>query len=233
MAMKKKITKAEFEKLAKHFQEEYKAEGDGYVLDVDGEEDLAPLKNANTRLKEEKAEAKRLLKEAQEKLEALEEGDNKTKGNIEALEKSWKGKLDTQATESKAKIDKLAAALTNTVIGGQAQKLASELSPKSFKLLIPFIEKRLQADLEGDEPKMRILDAAGKPSALTMDDLKKEFIDNADFSAIIVGSKATGGAGADKTKTGGAAPDNKPVNLATVSPKQLAEHIKAKKSETT
>lgn len=232
MALKKKITKAEFEKLSEHFKTEYKAEGDEYKLDLSDDEDLTPLKNANTRLKEEKAEAKRLLKEATEKLELLEEGDNKKKGDVTALENSWKTKLETQANEWKGKTDKLQASLTKTLVGNVALKLASELSTKAPKLLMPHILSRLQANFDGDEPTTRILDAAGKPSALTIEDLKKEFIDNADFSAIITGSKATGGAGSEKKKIGGADENEKPVDLSRLAPKELAQRIKDNKATT-
>lgn len=232
MALKKKLTKAEFEKLSEHFKTEYKAEGDSYVLDVDGEEDIEALKRAHERSKEEKKEAKRLLKEAQDKLDALEEGDHKNKGNVEALENSYKKKISDNETAYKTEKDKLTKALVKTVVGGQAQKLATELAGKNSKLLIPFLESRFQADLDGDEPKLKILDRDGKPSAFTLDDLKKEFVDNADFSAIIVGSKATGGAGGDKTKNnGGAGSDNKPLDLSKASPEALVAHLKASKAE--
>ena len=232
MALKKKITEAVFNKLSEEMKKEYIKDGeDGYKLDVDGDEDVTALKSAKEHEKTARKAAEKALKEANEKLEAIEEEKNKGAGNVEALENSYKKKLTDKDTEWKGKTDKLASALTNTIIGGQAMKLATELSPKSFKLLIPFIEKRLQADLDGDEPKMRILDAAGKPSALTIEDLRKEFVDNADFSAIITGSKATGGAGGDKSKSGGALPNDKQVNLATLPPRELAEHLKAQKAQ--
>lgn len=233
MALKKKLSKAEYDKLSDAIKGEYKAEGDEYKLDLEGDEDLTPLKNANERLKAERAEAKKALKEAQDRLAELEDGDNKRKGDVDALEKSWKGKLETKEAEAKTKIDKLTAQLTNKIIGGEAQKLAMELSPKAYKLLIPFIEKRLQADFEGDEPKMRILDTSGMPSALTLADLKKEFVDNQDYSAIIVGSKATGGAGGGTKPIGGAGPDTKQNDLTKFSPKEMAEFIKAKKEQQT
>lgn len=233
MALKKKLSKADFDKLSAEIKKEYTADGDDYLLDVDGEEDVGALKRANDRLKLEKKEAKEALKEAQDKLAETEEIDNKKKGDVEALEKSWSKKLETQATEFKGKIDKLTASLTKSTLGSEASKLAAALSSKAPKLLLPFIEKRLQADFEGDEPKIRILDKDGKPSAMTFADLQKEFVDNADFSAIITASKATGGAGADKTKTGGALPNenDKPILLSDLSPEKMAERMKQNKQQ--
>lgn len=230
MALKKKITKAEFDKLAKHFQDEYAADGDSYKLDVDGDEDVTALKNAKDHEKAERKNAEKLLREANAKLEEIEEAANKGKGDVTALENSYKAKLETQRTELQAKIDKHTATITKNLVGAEAVKIAMELAPKAHKLLIPFLEKRMQADFEGEEPKTRILDAAGKPSAMTFEDLKKEFVDNKDFSSIIVASKASGGAGGDN-KSGGAPQNNKPADLGTMSPKDLAATLKAAKGE--
>lgn len=232
MALKKKITKAEHAKLADHFKTEYKADGEDFVLDVDGDEDLGPLKNANERLKAERKEAKDALRKAEERLAELEDGDNKKKGDVAALEKSWEKKLNDQKAEAQTKIDKLTGITTKHLVDNVAISLANELSQKAPKILLPHIKARLAADFEGDEPKTRILDAAGKPSALTLADLKKEFVDNSDFSAIITASKATGGAGGEKKIPGGA-PQDKPVILSQLGPKELAAEIKARKEAAT
>ena len=52
MALKKKITKEAFEKLPDVLKSEYVANGDDYVLDVDGEEDTGALKRAKDREKQ-------------------------------------------------------------------------------------------------------------------------------------------------------------------------------------
>ena len=39
MALKKKLTKAEYEKLSEHIKAEYIEDGDGFRLDIDGDED--------------------------------------------------------------------------------------------------------------------------------------------------------------------------------------------------
>jgi hypothetical protein len=232
MALKKKISKADYEKLAAHFKTEYKADGDDYVLDLDGEEDIGALQRANERNKAEAKENKRLLKEANDKLEAIEEKENKEKGNVTAIENSWKTKLETAKAESEAAVNKYKATLTKSLVDNVASNLAGELSTKAPKLLIPHIKARLAANFDGDEPTTRILDAAGKSSALTIEDLKKEFIDNPDFSAIITGSKATGGAGSEKNKGGAQNAETKPVIFANLPPKELAQHIKDKKANT-
>ena len=99
-------------------------------------------------------------------------------------------------------------------------------------MLLPHIKARLQADFEGDAPVTRILDKEGKVSAMTVEELSAEFVANKDFSAIITASKASGGAGRSSNQNGGSAANqsDKPADLASMNPAQLAEHIKASKA---
>jgi hypothetical protein len=72
---------------------------------------------------------------------------------------------------------------------------------------------------------------------MTIDELSAEFVANKDFSAIITGSKASGGAG-KPSQNGGGAPKNpgqsdKPADLSKMNPAELAAFIKeAKATET-
>jgi hypothetical protein len=67
---------------------------------------------------------------------------------------------------------------------------------------------------------------------MTIEELSAEFVAIKDFSAIITASKASGGAGKPSNSNGGGAPNNsdKPADLASMNPAQLAEHIKASKA---
>lgn len=68
---------------------------------------------------------------------------------------------------------------------------------------MPHIKSRLSVE----EGKTRVVDAAGHPSAFTIDDLEKEFRSNQLFAPVIIGSKATGtggeGGGKGKSPAGG------------------------------
>ena len=74
-------------------------------------------------------------------------------------------------------------------------------------------------------------DAEGKPTALTVDEFKKELSESPDFKAILKVSKANGGAGApnfqqqNNQNQGG-----QEINLAKASPADLVAAIKAKES---
>jgi hypothetical protein len=231
MALKRKLTKEEHEKLSEHIKGEYIQDGEGFRLDVDGDEDTGALKRAKDREAQLRREAEAKLREAQEQLDALGTDDARKKGDIATLEKSWQTKLEAQKSEYQAKLDKLTDHTKRQLVDNVAQQLASKISTAPA-LLLPHIKARLTADFDGDAPLTRIMDKDGKISAMTVDDLSAEFIANKDFSAIIIGSQASGSARTKSQNTGGGAP-SKPdtsADLATMNPAQLAEHIAARKA---
>lgn len=232
MALKKKITKEEHAKLADHFKGEYKADGDNFVLDVEGEEDAGELRRANERNKALAKEEKKRADEAQAKLDALGEKAAREGGDVVTLENSWKEKLKVETDKRDAVIAKQRSHMQTQLVDNVAHKLAAELSD-SPKLLIPHIKARLSADFESDEPQTRVLDSAGKISAFTIDDLKKEFSTTKDFSAIIRVSKASGAGGKmtqDQSRSGGPSQygNEQPKNPADMSQAELRERVEAR-----
>lgn len=231
MALKKKLTKAEYEKLSEHIKAEYIEDGDGFRLDIDGDEDTGALKRAKDREAQLRRDAEAKLREAQEELDRINGDDARKKGDIATLEKSWQKKLEDQKAEYEGKVSKLTAHTTKTLVDNVATQIATKIS-NAPALLLPHIKSRLQADFEGDSPVTRILDKEGKVSAMTIEELSAEFVANKDFSAIITASKASGGAGRSSNQNGGGAANqsDKPADLASMNPAQLAEHIKASKA---
>ena len=231
MALKKKLTEAEYEKLSEHIKAEYIEDDEGFRLDIDGDEDTGALKRAKDREAQLRREAETKLREAQEQLDALGNDDARKKGDIQTLEKSWQKKLEDQKSEYEGKVSKLTAHTTKTLVDNVATQIATKIS-NAPALLLPHIKSRLQADFEGEAPVTRVLDKDGKVSAMTVEELSAEFVANKDFSAIITASKASGGAGKPSNSNGGGAPNNshKPADLASMNPAQLAEHIKASKA---
>jgi len=231
MALKKKLTKEEYSKLSDHIKAEYIEDGDGFRLDIDGDEDTGALKRAKDREAQLRREAERKAAELQEQIDALGTDDARKKGDIQTLEKSWQKKLDDQKAEYEGKLGKLTSHTKTQLVDNVAQQIASKIS-NAPALLLPHIKARLTADFEGDAPVTRILDKDGKPSAMTVEELSAEFVANKDFSAIITASKASGGAGKPSNNNGGGAPNqsDKPADLASMNPAQLAEHIKASKA---
>lgn len=235
MALARKINKAKFEKLSDEIKKEYKAgsSDDEFILDTEGDEDTGALKRAKDREAQLRREAEERARAAEEKLEGLEGDDARKKGDIATLEKSWQKKLDDQKNELTGKLTKANAHIQRTLVDNVAKDIAHKIS-NAPAVLLPHIRSRIVADLDGDEPVTRVLDASGKPSALTVEDLQKEFVANKDFSAIILASKASGGAGKPSNGNGGGAPSlnqpNTPADLSKMTPAQMVEHVKASKA---
>lgn len=230
MALKLKISKEEFEKLSDVIKAEYLSDGEGYKLDALGLEDTGPLKRAHERVKAELSDVNAKLSDAEKQISTL--SDPKKAQDIKLLTTSYEKKLADQQAEFEATNKKNTGFITKTLLDSKAESLATELAGKNAKLILPHIKQRLAADFEGDEPVTRVLDDKGQVSASTIDDLKKEFVANKDFSSIIVGSRASGGAGNQKQNlqfNGGANQNEQSADLSKMTPQQLAAHITAKK----
>jgi hypothetical protein len=238
MALKLKLTKAEYDALPDAVKAEYKADGDAYKLDVSDLPDTGALERAHVRTKEELNEAKRVAKEAQDKLDALGVDAARKAGDIATLEKSWKEKSEAEVGKRDSRIQLLETGLKNAAITEATSKIASKLTEHT-SILSPHIRSRITAEIDPETglAVTRFLDKDGKVSALSADDLQKEFAENKEFSAIIRVSKATGGNaggagnGANGANRIGNNPDEK-ADLSKVSPGDLAARIAAKKGET-
>lgn len=194
MKVKKKISALEFDNLDESIKVLYVADGDNYKLDIDGDEDTGALKRAKDRESQLRRDAEAKLREATQRLEDLESSDAQNSGDVKLLTKSYESKIEKLKGDYDAKVNKLTKSLTNNLVDNTASAIAAKIS-KAPKLLIPHIKARLQADLDGDTPATKVLDAEGNVSASTLADLEAEFIANPDFSAIIIASQSSGGAG--------------------------------------
>jgi len=237
MALKRTLNQKEYDSLSDDVKALYgknpKAEG-SFLLDLEGSDDAAELKAAKEQEATLRKAEKKRADEAEAKLAALGEADASKRGDVEALAKSWQEKLDKTSKEAQEKLDKKDAFLRQQLIDGKAMELATQLS-KTPMLLLPHIKARLAADLDGDVPATKVLGVDGKPSALTIDDLKKEFLANKEFSSILLASKASGsGTNPNDAKPqghGGAPLDAKgqPLAFRDMTVPQKVAHIDAKK----
>lgn len=189
-------------------------EKDGkYVLKVEGipqpQNDDGLRKKVDELLAEKKAEQQK-RKEAEEQA-ALEHA--RKKGDIDALEKSWGDKLAARETELLNEKQSLEAQVYKLTVGSKATELAAKLAvPGSDSVLLPHISNRLQVETVDGEIKIRVLDLQGKPSALSIEDLEKEFRANEAFKPLIRASNASG-SGASGGQGGGAT--KKPSEMTT------------------
>ena len=107
---------------------------------------------------------------------------------------------DTQAyltsekfAELKKELEALSGTIVNLTSGQTATKIAAEIAVQgSADVLLPHLERRLKTEIRDGQPTTIVLDKEGKPSAMSVDELKAEFQNSAAFAPLIVGTKANG-----------------------------------------
>jgi len=229
--MKRKISKEEYEKLSDVLKAEYELKGDSYLAKIEGDDDaITALRNAKDNESNAHKETKKLLSTLQEQLDNLTGEKNKRDGNIEALEKSWKDKLTARESELTAQINNLSNSAIHSAKEAITGPLAAKLSSKSSSLMKRVLDDRISVELVDGKPVTRILDLAGKPSAMSLEDLQKEIVANKEYAPIITVSRASGGASNPSNAAGGHTPSNgndgKPVILSKMTPAQLTDYYK-------
>lgn len=211
-------------------------ERDGkFHLMVEGIEDTGALKRAKDHEKKQRKEVEEklretesLLEEVQKKLDDNDRSKAKSKGDVEALEKSWQEKLTAREAELQGKIDSLTGNLETLLVDNEAVRMASELAVEgSADVLAPHIKARLAVDTRDGKHITVVKDADGKPSATTMEELKAEIASNEVFAPVVVGSKASGSGASGGNNGGGAASD---IDWSTASPAEMAAAVKAKRA---
>ena len=208
--MKLNVSTDEYELLDDAIKSEYKQGANGYELTVEGLEDTGALKRAKEHEKERRQKVENELKEVKDQLTLKEDEiidlrkGAVSKDDVEALERSYKEKLEKTSTEYETRINEAEGSLRNMLVDNVATKLANEISTVP-DLMSGAISARLTTEIVDGKATTRVLDRDGKPSALTVDELKKEFIANERFSSIIVGSNASGSGAIGSGNGGGAA----------------------------
>ncbi len=191
--MKYLIDKAAFDALEPAIQALYKAQGDQYVLAVEGlptgGEDLEGLKRQNQTLLDEAKEAKRKAREAQEQLTQKELDAAKARGDYESLYASSEQALAAE----RQKLADLQAGIEKRDLSGSASKVAALIADgPNAEILAEFIERRLRI-VDGQ---VRVTDASGNLTVSTLEDLGKEFQKEPRYASLVRGSQASGGGAA-------------------------------------
>lgn len=232
MKLKRKISQSELDQLSKDVQELYTKVGDEFILDLD-DTAFEALKTEKANLKKElddyrSQEEERIRKAEERAKKKAEEEYAKAKGDkdVDAIEKSWAEKYSKLEEQLNGLQEKHNTYVTKSLVESAVNAMATEISTHP-NLISPHIRSRLGVDLTGDNPKLMVLDENGQRSALTVDELKKSFVDNKDFSAIIKATSANGGARAGTTSPSGT-PTGDKKRLGELSDAELAELAKAK-----
>lgn len=195
----------------------YKASGDGFVLQVDGKdaEDVTALKNAKEHEKNLRVSAESKITTLTEQVTELttardaaivdRDAAKAAQGtDVAAIEASWQAKVDAATTKLNETETALTTEIERLLVTNTATAMAHEIStvPELFQ---DTISKRLKVEKGADGKYFtRVLDAAGNPSALTVDELKKELLANEKYAAIIIAGKGSGGGAGDPGSGGGA-----------------------------
>lgn len=182
-------------------------EKDGkFRLKVNGLPDVSGLKAKNEDLLTEAKAAKKRLKEFEEAAEREKSELLAKSGDVTAIRASYEEKLAKQREEYEGRLSGLSGQLQGLTVGQTATALAAELAiPGSAPVLLPHIKSRLGMEMRDGVPTTVVLGADGKPSAMTIEELKSELSSNQAFAPIIAASKATGGGASGGGKGGGAA----------------------------
>lgn len=160
------------------------------------QESVAKLEAKNKELLQARADAKKAADKASDDARKATEDAARKSGDVEALEKSWREKLESETKDRDAKLTAYEQMINKMTVGAEAQRMASDLAvPGSADVLLPHIERRLTVEVKDGIPVVRVIDKDGKPSALSIDDLKKEIEGNPAFAPLIIGSKANGSGG--------------------------------------
>lgn len=211
---------------------EYKEGDDGkFHLDVEGLEDTGALKRAKDHEKTRRQKAETRTSELESKLADLEEQlaslddpgkskiDDKQRVKLEQRIKELEGQMTTKEQSLLGEINRLTSE-------AQAVKLATELTD-SPNLLLPHIKSRLVTEIVDGKAVVKVRDADGDVGLMTIEDLHKEFSSNKEYSPILRGSQGSGSGAPGGGKGGGQG--DKPLDYSKASPKEIADHIKAKK----
>lgn len=207
MMFKFQIDKATFDALPDEHKAMYRESGDGYQMAIEGLPDVSGLEKKVNELLTEKKTEKAKREEAERAAAAAAEEKARKEGDVTALENSWRQKLTDLENGYKSQIEGLNGSLQTLLVDNVATTLAADLSGDAAPVLLPHIKSRLTVEMQDGKPVTRVLDANGKPSALTVDELGDEFRNHKAFAGVIIGSKAsgTGGAGEPQNPAGGAA----------------------------
>ncbi|CDH23180.1 hypothetical protein [Xenorhabdus bovienii] len=194
------LTKEEFDALTDEQKAMYKENNGKYQLQIEGMPEIPDVSGLQRKVDEllsEKKSEQEKRRQAEEAAKKAAEEQARKNGDIESLEKSWSEKLTAREKELLAQLEDKDSNLRTLLVDNVAQFLATKLAGDSAQLLMPHIKSRLIVE----EGKTRVIDAEGKPSALTIDDLEKEFRSNKLFAPVVIGSKATGTAGDGQSRS--------------------------------
>lgn len=155
---------------------------------------LADLQAENERYKQKHSEAEKHRKEQERLAREASEKAAKAAGDMEAYEKSWNEKHSGALSERDEVINSQRGMIEELTVGQTASEICNKIAMEGCApALMPHVRSRLKSEIVDGRPVTKVLDANGKISALTIDDLLKELKTVPYLAPLIIGSKASGG----------------------------------------
>lgn len=163
---------------------------------ADLESQLAKVKAKNSELHGERIKAKRRAEEA-----ALEAA--RRTQDVESIEQSLSQQFASREAELSSELDQYKTMIHQITSAAEAERVANELAlPNSKKVLLNNIKHRFRTEIVDGVPRVRILDENGSLTGLSVDELKKELLNDPGYSPILRASKAKGAGAISKSGMG-------------------------------
>lgn len=190
MVMKLRV--ASLDEVDPAFHAEYKPDGEGFVLDVEGESPgIEAMRRARDNEKEAHKTTKSRLKEIETEMDAMRTQLADKTGNSDTIHKSWEKKFAEKCAEYDNIISGLNGSLSKVTVGSAAKALSQLFIVPSFAEAN--IRARLTTEIVDGEAVVRVLDKNGKASAMSLEDLEKEFKNDKELAPALKGSGGSGG----------------------------------------
>jgi hypothetical protein len=167
--------------------------------DDDGEE-LRRAKEHEKGLRQiaerERDDARTALTTTQTELDTLKANAPKDVQTLrETLTSEYEGKINKLKTDHSKELEGLTGTIKQIFVHDVASGIAKDIAidEGAAELLTDAIARRLTVEMVDGKPLTRVVSADGKPSAMTPDELKKEYFTNERFAGIMRASDASGG----------------------------------------
>lgn len=213
--LKAVIDKSALEALDEGMQALYKPTADGgYSLDITGIDDhpgVAGLRKTKEDLLAEKRKLMGATDDERDRLhkeiaahEARERGLMEEQGKYKELYESERGQREAAEASAKLKLEQMHAQMDEKTVAAATQSLAGKLGGTEYgDALLPHLEKRFKVFEIDGQRELRVVDAVGNATAMTVEDLAEELRNTSFLKPLIVGPRSQGGGAAPAGGNGG------------------------------
>ena len=182
------------------------------------QEETAGLKNKVDELLGKTVTASQKAREAEEKLAREAEQRAKEQNDFKSLYES----SEKARSEQEKKIHEMQSNNVREKVESESMRLALSLADgDNAELLSSFLKPRITFSDDG----LIVLDEKGQPTVSTIDELKKEFMSNSKYNALLRQSKASGGSASSPSTSG----ISGKTNVLNMSKKEKLEYFRAKR----